>query len=178
MPTQIAIIYEGKVRLLGYDQRTEKPASLQIVEAGEILGWVGLVRGVPCEIAIASTEVICITLPSADFLDLITSEPLFTEALCSNCVLSELSELLSVELNRQADANTNLKELALKIWQDVTVVNLPKGKVNISQFDSQRIWLVSSGAVENFAAGSRLNFDEMGQYLRISGTRGASSAAT
>ncbi|OKH55800.1 peptidase C39 [Calothrix sp. HK-06] len=172
MPTQIAIIYEGKVRLLGYDQRTEKPASLQIVGAGEILGWVGLVRGVPCEIAIASTEVICITLPSADFLDLMVSEPLFTEALCSKCVLSELSELLSVELNRQADANTNLKELALKIWQDVTVVNLPKGKVNISQFDSQRIWLVSSGTVENFAAGSRLNFDEMGQYLRISGTRG------
>lgn len=60
MPTQIAIIYEGKVRLLGYDQCTEKPASLQVVGAGEILGWVGLVRGVPCEIAIASTEVICI----------------------------------------------------------------------------------------------------------------------
>ncbi|GAX42570.1 cyclic nucleotide-regulated ABC bacteriocin/lantibiotic exporter [Tolypothrix sp. NIES-4075] len=174
MPAQIAIIYEGKVRLLGYDQRTEKPASLQVVGAGEILGWVGLVRGVPCEIAIASTEVICITLPAADFLDLIQSEPLFAEALSNKCVLSELFELLSVELNRQADANTNLKELALKIWQDVTVLNLSKGsKVNISQLDSQRIWLVSSGAVENFAAGSRLDFDSVGQFLRVSGIRGA-----
>lgn len=173
MPTQVAIIYEGKVRLLGYDQRTEKLASLQVVGAGEILGWVGLMRGVPCEIAIASTEVVCITLAAADFLDLIASEPLFAEALSNICVLSELFELLSVELNRQADANTNLKELALKIWQDVTVINLSKGKVNISQLDPQRIWLVSSGAVENFAAGSRLDFDSVGQFLRVSGTRGA-----
>ncbi|MBW4609609.1 MAG: peptidase domain-containing ABC transporter [Hassallia sp. WJT32-NPBG1] len=173
MPTQVAIIYEGKVRLLGYDQRTEKPASLQVVGVGEILGWVGLVRGVPCEIAIASTEVLCITLAAADFLDLIASEPLFAEALSNICVLSELFELLSVELNRQADANTNLKELALKIWQNVTVINLSKGKVNISQLDPQRVWLVSSGAVDNFAAGSRLNFDGVGQLLRVSGIRGA-----
>jgi ATP-binding cassette subfamily B protein len=173
MPTQIAIIYEGKVRLLGYDQRQKAPTSLQIVTSGEILGWVGLVRGVPCEIAIASTEVICITLAAEDFLNLIATEPLFAEALNNQCVLSELFELLSVELHRQADASTNLKELALKIWQDVIVLNLPKGKINTSQLDPHRTWLVSSGAVENFAAGSRLDLSEISQLPRISGTRGA-----
>lgn len=54
MPTQVLIIYQGKVRLLGFDHRQQRPVSLQLVEAGEVLGWAGLVRGIPCETAIAS----------------------------------------------------------------------------------------------------------------------------
>jgi ATP-binding cassette subfamily B protein len=173
MPTHVAIIYEGQVRLLGYDQRTQTPVSLQIVGAGEILGWVGLVRGLSCEIAIASTEVTCITLPAKDFLDLMVTKVLFAKSLRDRTTLSEVFELLSVELQRRADATANLKELVSKIWQDAVVLNLPKGKVNVAQLDTNRLWLVSNGAVENFATGSRLDLGELGQFARVAGTQGA-----
>lgn len=67
VPAYIGIIYQGQARLLGYDQRTQMPVSLELVGQGKILGACGLVRGIPCEIAIASTEVICLTLPAEDF---------------------------------------------------------------------------------------------------------------
>lgn len=67
IPAYVAIIYQGQARLLGYDQRSQMPVSLELVGPGKILGACGLVRGIPCEIAIASTEVICITLPAEDF---------------------------------------------------------------------------------------------------------------
>ncbi|HEY9845804.1 MAG TPA: cyclic nucleotide-binding domain-containing protein, partial [Candidatus Caenarcaniphilales bacterium] len=67
MPAQLVLIYEGEARLLGYDPRTQTPVSLRLLGSGEILGWVGLVRGVPCETAIASTETIGLVIPALDF---------------------------------------------------------------------------------------------------------------
>ena len=55
IPAYIGIIYQGQARLLGYDQRTQLPVSLHLAGSGRILGACGLVRGIPCEIAIAST---------------------------------------------------------------------------------------------------------------------------
>jgi subfamily B ATP-binding cassette protein HlyB/CyaB len=65
MPAQVAILFQGQARLLGYEPRRQAPITLKLLQPGEILGWVGLVRGVPCETAIASTESVCLTL-SAD----------------------------------------------------------------------------------------------------------------
>lgn len=80
MPTQVSIIYQGQARLLGYDLRTQRHMSLRLLGAGEIIGWPGLIRSIPCETAIASTDMICITLPAEEFLQLISREPNFGEA--------------------------------------------------------------------------------------------------
>jgi len=64
---QVSIIYEGQARLLGYDPQT--PVTLKLLRPGEVLGWAGLVRGVPCETAIAST-VVCLSIP-AEFSELL-----------------------------------------------------------------------------------------------------------
>jgi len=173
MPTQVAIIYQGQVRLLGYDQGTGNLSSLQLLEVGEILGWIGLLRGIPCEIATASTEVICITLAAADFLDLLAANSGFSEALAEKAALSEVFDLLSVELHRRADGTANLKDLALKIWQDTEVINLNKGKVHLSQLDSHRVWLLSSGTISDFPVGSRLPTNLPQATLRIEGKGGA-----
>ncbi len=169
MPAYIAIIYQGQARLLGYDQRTEMPVSLQLAGQGKVLGACGLVRGIPCEIAIASTEVVCITLAAEDFLDLLAAEPLFGDTFRSGCALSEVFELLSGELQRRADLNVNLKELALQAWQDAVVANLPKGKA-ITHLDPNLVWLLSSGAITDLPVGSRV---PLNNQLRVGGTRGA-----
>lgn len=170
MPAYVGIIYQGQARLLGYDQRTQTPVSLDLVGPGKILGACGLVRGIPCEIVIASTEVICITLSADDFIDLMAAEPLFDDTFRNGCALSEVFELLSVELQRRADVSANLKELALLAWQDAIVVNLPKGKLDY-KLDPNRVWLLSSGALADLPVGSRVPVSQ--QTLQVEGTRGA-----
>ncbi len=70
MPDQISIIYQGQARLLAYNSQGQNPATLKLLSSGEVLGWVSHVRGIACETAIASTEVITFNLAIADFLSI------------------------------------------------------------------------------------------------------------
>ncbi|MEG4850204.1 peptidase domain-containing ABC transporter [Microcoleus sp. B5-D4] len=177
MPTQVAIIYQGQARLLGFDQRSQRHVSLRLVQSKEILGWAGLLRGVPCETAIASTDVIAIVLPAEDFLSVLEKQPTFGEAFREHCSLSEVFELLSLELQRQADGTSNLKELTLQAWQDATVVNVPNGNKKTQdiakELDADRIWLVSSGVLGDFPTGSRFSVENAAKSLKVEGRLGA-----
>ncbi|WP_445244051.1 peptidase domain-containing ABC transporter [Microcoleus sp. OTE_8_concoct_300] len=177
MPTQVAIIYQGQARLLGFDQRSQRHVSLRLVQSKEILGWAGLLRGVPCETAIASTDVIAIVLPAEDFLSVLEKQPTFGEAFREHCSLSEVFELLSLELQRQADGTSNLKELTLQAWQDATVVNVPNGNKKTQdlakELDADRVWLVSSGVLGDFPTGSRFIVENAAKSLKVEGRLGA-----
>ncbi|WP_293352398.1 MULTISPECIES: peptidase domain-containing ABC transporter [unclassified Microcoleus] len=177
MPTQVAIIYQGQARLLGFDQRSQRHVSLRLVQSQEILGWAGLLRGVPCETAIASTDVIAIVLPAEDFLNLLEKQPTFGEAFHAHSSLSEVFELLSLELQRQADGTSDLKELTRQAWEDATVVNVPKGNKKTqdlaNELDADRIWLVSSGVLGEFPTGSRFSVENAAKSLKVEGSAGA-----
>ena len=166
LPAQVSIIYEGQVRLLGFDHRSQKSASLKTVGPGEIVGWIGLVRGVSCETAIASTETICLTIPAMEFLDLLKTKPNFASALKERVEIAELFELLSLELERRADAGSNLKDLTLQMLEDARVLNIPPGAVSQTQLDTNRTWLVSSGSVGEHPTGSRLPSPYLPSSLR------------
>ncbi|MGL5082649.1 MAG: type I secretion system permease/ATPase [Microcoleaceae cyanobacterium] len=177
MPTYVAIIYQGQARLLGYDLRTQRHLSLQLAGAREILGWAGLLRGTPCETAIASTDTVCITLGASEFLDLITREPEFGEAFRDHAAVSEVFDLLSRELQQHASTMGDLKALTLDIWPDAVVVNLlsgsKQGRDLVSMLDPERIWLLSSGTIGPFSAGSRLVSESLNGALKVGGEPGA-----
>lgn len=177
MPTQIAIIYEGQARVLGFDQRTQRNASLQVVGPGAILGWAGLIRGLPCETAIASTELIAITLTAEDFLALVAAEPALGQAFTDNASPIEVFELLGGEFARRADASANIKEYAKLLWEETVVVNLQNGSRKESDLaaalDAERVWLVSSGVVGDYPTGSRLALENSNKSIKIEGARGA-----
>jgi ATP-binding cassette subfamily B protein len=177
MPVQITIIYEGQARVLGYDQRTQRNASLQVVGPGAILGWLGPIRGLPCETAIASTELIAITLAAEDFLELVAAEPAFGQAFTDTPSPIEIFELLSGELARRADPSANIKEQAKQLWEETIVVNLQNGKRKESELasalDKEKPWLVSSGVVGDYPAGSRLALENTNKPIKIEGPRGA-----
>ncbi|OCR02798.1 peptidase C39 [Oscillatoriales cyanobacterium USR001] len=177
MPNQVAIIFQGQARLLGYDQRSQRLVSLRLIGPKEILGWTSLLRGVPCETALASTDVIAIIISAEDFLSFVQNEPILREAFSENCSLSEVFELWSLELQRRADGLSNLKEIAQQAWSDAIVCNLPTGQKNTqelaSQLDPNRIWLVSSGIIGDFPTGSRFSPEKAGKSLKIEGLRGA-----
>lgn len=156
MPAQVMVIYQGQARVLGDDRWTNSQISLTVVEKGEFLGWLGLVRGFSCEAVMASTEVIAITLEAAEFLQLMTTVPEFAQAVRSRPHIIEVFELLSLETQRYADATTDTKDLARQVWQETEVLNLPPGPVNSQQFDDQRLWLLSAGGIEGMTVGYRL----------------------
>lgn len=173
MPTQISILYEGQVRSLGYEPRTQMPITLQRLEPGDVLGWAGLVRGIPCETAIASTEVICITLPAEDFQALLAEEPVFAAAFYNRCALVEAFDLISAELQRQAASHSKTpKDLTLELQPDAVVLSLPAGRVSTDKLDPNLVWLVSSGNLVNYPVGSRLP-DSSSEVLEIAGSEKA-----
>jgi ATP-binding cassette subfamily B protein len=156
MPNQVAILYEGQARLLAYEPRRPAPITLKLLQPGEIIGWVSLLRGVPCETAIASTEVVCLTINSTDFFALLDSEADFANAFRSHCALIELFDLLSAELERRATGDANLKELTLQAWSEAVICNLSRGR-RYDQLDRNRLWFVSGGGSTNLPVGSCLN---------------------
>ncbi|MBI4781988.1 MAG: peptidase domain-containing ABC transporter [Oscillatoriophycideae cyanobacterium NC_groundwater_1537_Pr4_S-0.65um_50_18] len=158
MPAQVSILYEGQVRLLAYDPRTQKPVTLALQQPGTVLGWVGLMRGVPCETAIASQETICLTLEAADFLALLEREPKLAAAFSNQAPLIELFDLLGTELHRQAIGDVDLKEISLQAESQAVVCNLPPGQTPISQLERDRVWLVSGGGeINGYPVGSRID---------------------
>ncbi len=160
----ISIIYEGQARLLAQDPNTDLPVTLQLFQPGAILGWLSLLRGIPCETVLASTETVCINLPATDFLSLIKNFPAFAQSFYTQCSALELFELLSTELSQRADSEPVLKsynvsdiaELTFKILPDAVALTLSHVKYSKAELDSRFIWFVSSKGVTNFSIGSRL----------------------
>ncbi len=169
MPAQVSILYEGQARLLGYEPRQQAPITLKLLQPGEILGWVSLVRGVACETAIASTETICVTINAPEFYTLMEEEPTLATAFWSRCGLVEVFDLLSAELARRADGQANLKELSLKAWSCAIILNLARGKKIHDQLDINRVWFVSGGAHSSQPIGTCLN-GEAATTLQVIGS--------
>ncbi len=171
MPAYIAVIYEGQARLLGNDHRVQSLVSLQKIGPGTAIGWVSLLRGIACETAIASTESICICIPTADFLDTLDIEPDFNQYVRSLGDISEIFELWSLELKRRPEDTVNLKDSMAQLLANTVVVNVPTGRIDVNILDTDLVWLVSSGNIEDFPVGSRLVFD--GLPLIVQGLKGA-----
>lgn len=168
MPAHIAILYQGQARLLGFDPHRSAPLTLKLLQPGEIIGWVGLLRGVPCETAIASTESVCLILNSADFFSLLDSETAVSDAFRCRCALVEVFDLLSAELERRADGESNLKEFATQAWSNAVIHNLQQGRHLSSQLDINRVWFVSGGARANQPVGACLDAESVA-HLEVLG---------
>jgi ATP-binding cassette subfamily B protein len=158
LPIYVAMVYEGQVRLLGYEPGTSTPVTLQRLGAGEMVGWAGLIRGVACETAIASTETICLTLPAADFLALCDQVPTVATYFHHHPALVEVFDLLAADLGRRADAarilqandSQSLRDLALQLYPEAVVQTRSGspgwGKRRLGEQPADRIWLISGGS--------------------------------
>ncbi|NDJ21326.1 type I secretion system permease/ATPase [Nostoc sp. B(2019)] len=170
LPEQVTIIYEGQVRLLGYDPQTQLPVTLKLLQPGAILGEIGLLRQVACETAIASTELVCLSLSAAEYFNLLSSYSDFANIRKNQSYLVEVFDILSLQLAQQANAALNLRELTEKALEGAKVHYLPPGKTPFNQLDSDNIWFVSGNAtVTNFPAGSRLESNDARDVIDVIG---------
>jgi subfamily B ATP-binding cassette protein HlyB/CyaB len=161
IPDRLTIIYEGQVRLLGYDPQTQLPITLKLLQPGAILGEISLLRQVACETAIASTEVVCITITATEYLRLISTYPAFAAVRQQTAHVVEVFDVLGLLLEQQALGSANLKELTEKALPQAKVHYLPPGKTSFNKLDSATIWFVSGGGtVTNFAPSSRIELSD------------------
>lgn len=170
VPEQVTIIYEGQVRLLGYDPQTQLPITLKLLQPGAIIGEIGLLRQVPCETAIASTEVICLTLSATEYLGFLSAYPAFANARQNRSHLAEVFDVISPQLAQQANASVNLKELAETALFEAKIHYLPPGQTPFNQLDNQNIWFVSGGGtVSNFPPNTRLESSYIREAIEVKG---------
>lgn len=162
MPAFISIIYEGRARLLGYNPQSNMPVTLEKLDTGSIIGICSVIREVSTETAIAAEDSVCINIPIQDFVKCLESEVNFGNSIKNIVYLSEVYELLSLELGKQPKLNIDLQELASHLWQGADVLNIQPGKKikalkqTLTSSDSKAIWFVSSGSVNDFSAGYRI----------------------
>ncbi|MEM8637402.1 MAG: peptidase domain-containing ABC transporter [Cyanobacteria bacterium P01_G01_bin.54] len=122
LPAQVLLLTSGQARLLIHDPRSQRLVPLARLEAGAWLGANSLIRNVPGEAALASTEILALALPAPRFLELLVQYPDFA-GVCGQPTLSEVAQVLLGELSRRADGMTPVRELALaameqaQLWQ-------------------------------------------------------------
>ncbi|MEL6384946.1 MAG: ABC transporter transmembrane domain-containing protein [Cyanobacteria bacterium J06626_18] len=175
---QLILILEGQARLLGEDPRTEKPITLKLLEKGALIGLVGMLRGTPCETAIASTEVVALKLSSVDFQKALDEHPPFGRAVRDQLYLSEVFELLARQAKDQAIDYGDLVEFTRHARQEGMVRYLPYGKTTIDlEFSNGRgeevTWFVSGGTILNQPIGSRFNLEWAGDDVEVISPQGA-----
>ncbi|MEM8777294.1 MAG: peptidase domain-containing ABC transporter, partial [Cyanobacteria bacterium P01_G01_bin.49] len=174
----LTIILKGQARLLGYDPRTQMPSTLQLLKPGAIIGWVNLVRGIPCETVIASDEAVGLSINQDEFWGLLQQHPFLKAWFQKQCSIIEAFDLLGTYLAQQPQGEDNLKNLAQEVLEDAQVHYLQPGQLSSEERlaiqDDRTIWLVSGGGnIENFPVGSRLSLTENATELKIPGTEPA-----
>ncbi|WP_310482561.1 peptidase domain-containing ABC transporter, partial [Chamaesiphon sp. VAR_48_metabat_403] len=131
LSAQVNIVVEGTVRLLGYPSEHTAPVTLERLETGGTIGAIGMIRGVPCEAAIASTEAICLTIPAESFMQLVAKEPILREYFYDRPSQIEIFEILRIELERHPNQEQllellgvdSIKELATAATDTAVVYN-------------------------------------------------------
>jgi HlyB family type I secretion system ABC transporter len=134
LSAQINIVVDGTVRLLGYPDRNASPITLERLTTGSIIGAIGVMRGVPCESAIASTEVTCLAISTELFIEIILKEPILRAHFEERPSLIEVFELLRLELEQYPNSDqllqllgtNSLKDLALTAVNSAIVYPSPK----------------------------------------------------
>ncbi len=171
---QLILIMEGQARLLAEDPRTEKPVTLSLLEAGALIGAVGLLRGKPCETAIASSEVVGLQFSMGAFQQALDRHEDFAQALRNQLYLAEVFDLLARQISEQAEDVGDLALFSRRAHKAGVVRYLPYGKRALSvDTDSELMWFVSSGTIINQPMGSRLNLEWAGHELDVISPQGA-----
>ncbi len=156
MPHQLVVIISGKGRLLGYDPYQKTPMTLTLLEPGAVLGLASLVRGVPCESAIASSEVVAIVVPIHAVRQLMGEHERFARAIASQCYLAEVFDLVSQYYKAQARSVSDLADTARELQTQAIATTLRGGQVRLSDRDPHRLWFVSSDSIPAHPVGSWL----------------------
>ena len=154
MLTHISLLYQGQIRLIGVGEQV--PVTLKLLQPGDLIGWISAIRGVSCEMAIASSESVCFNIPVDEFLELLSWDSYFANAFQNRPAIDEVFELLRTELNRRAIVVTDLTDRVQTAARQAVVQTLGDHDGSQLSLDPDYVWLLSSGKLGNSAIGDRI----------------------
>ncbi|MEO1742721.1 MAG: cyclic nucleotide-binding domain-containing protein, partial [Cyanobacteria bacterium J06629_9] len=158
LPHQVVVIMEGQARLLGYDPYSRSPITLARLAKGDALGIAGLVRRVPCESAIASSEVVAMIIPATEFQKLLETQPDFAQGVCDHAYLAELFDLLGNHVKAQAHTHSDLPQRVEDVMALGVSVRTPSvGLLNPQSLEQNRTWFLSRGDLSGYQVGQTVD---------------------
>ncbi|MEI6379336.1 MAG: type I secretion system permease/ATPase [Cyanobacteriota bacterium ELA615] len=136
----LLVVYQGEVRILGFDPNTQMPLTLSLISRGNPFGIFNYLSGQSSETAIASSEnVICLALSYRELDYLKEKSPQFSQNLVNFVSPSELYESLGQAEQIANKSGQNLKYLVTNlIKEDVPTALAPPID------DQERLWLKSN----------------------------------
>ena len=161
IPPHVAIIYEGQSRCIAYDTRNNLPVSIQLLSHGSIIGWESLMRGFASETAIASTNVVALTVDRDKFLELLRQYPTLKNYYQQTPGLTEVFNLLGSQLIKRAIAQGDIKALAKEALNKAQVCHLVAGKCDrLPNPPENQEWILSSGKINGFDIGDIVTINQ------------------
>ncbi|MEN9243292.1 MAG: peptidase domain-containing ABC transporter [Gloeomargarita sp. DG02_4_bins_56] len=154
----VFIVYQGGVRVLFLDPRTQKMVTLQHCQAGEVLGWLGVLRGTSCETAIATGESLVLGIPAALFQEFWQGQPAWQKYFGQQPTRIEIAEMIAAVLQ---ESPAQAVDLPLRDWVtevETRLVTLAPGPLVLPDIPDCRWWL-SLGQVGGQRRGSWLNLN-------------------
>jgi ATP-binding cassette subfamily B protein len=166
IPPHVCIIYEGQARYIGYDPRTGLPVSLQLLSQGDIIGWLGLIRGFGCETVISDSDegLTVLTLANENFFELLKKYPVLDRYFREKPVLTEVFDLLAYQLNQKPTDSGDISQLAQQIHPECQAIHLNQGVIKeIPPCPPGHIWVLSSGKIGNLEKGQQVEVNGKGK---------------
>lgn len=158
-PDSLYVIISGRVRSLYKEGPKGVVQTLRLLSAGELFGWVALMRRQPTEIVTASEETLCLKIPLSSLSMVINELPLLYDLLFSKTDPSEICALLEalfskdprIEARIGESGFSGIRDLSLHLYPSAVVVDTGFSRV-IPQKKLQ--WFVSRSDDPAYPPGS------------------------
>ena len=144
LPNQVLVILEGRARMLTRERN--QTATLLKLGPGDVVGLASLISAAPCERAHASTDVRAAMLSDQDLLNLINSDPEFSNWCHQHLWAAELERLL--QPMREANAE-DLPALAPKLDElmaEACIIEPQAGAVEAAFNRDCRVFVASANS--------------------------------
>ena len=157
----VYLVLSGEVRLIAYSEGSNGQISLDKRGTGQLLGWVSLARGEASEFVQASSEVLVLCLPAAQFVHFLKNQPAFSSYFSK---LTNIQEAYGVGL-----AAAELQPLRPQGWRDTLYERASLAKVAslkenehfsaLPVLPEQWHWYLSTPNVPNFPVGTCIDLN-------------------
>ena len=164
----IFLVLKGTIRLVGSDPIQSSSISLGTRGSGQLIGWISLLRSVPTENVIASTDTLLLALPSQKFVNLLHENRIFLDHFSSLTNPHESHEILVAAALKHSQRKSG--------WQEEISHRASQAKVYSVSNTSQPItndslpnnwqWLISTGGIPGFEPGTVFDPNESSLPLR------------
>ncbi|NTV99086.1 MAG: cyclic nucleotide-binding domain-containing protein, partial [Chlorobiaceae bacterium] len=121
VPDTFYVLCSGKVRTLYQDSSSGAVQTLRLLGAGDVFGWVTLMRRQPTEIVTASEDTLCLLIPSASINAIVNDIPSLYDKVVKVTDPSEICALLELHFAADPASEQRLRDMGFSGIKDLAM---------------------------------------------------------